>query len=88
MDWSLHQAFTVPVLAQLTERQKQIFAALSTEWKSAQQLASDAGFTTHAPHESARKYANQLARIHFAEKGGTRARPMWRQPHIVRSIVK
>lgn len=88
MEWNRPGAFSAPLPTRLTTRQRQIFSALTAEWKCARQLASDAGIVTSSPHESARIYANQLVRMHFAEKGGTHAHPFWRQPHIVRTIVK
>jgi len=88
MDWSPNRAFTGPGLTRLTTRQWQIFSVMTPEWKTALQLAADAGLTTSSPEESASKYANQLVKIHFAEKGGTRMQPVWRLSIVFQGLVK
>lgn len=69
-------------------RQRQVLSILTGEWKTAEQLALDAGFATHSPRDTASKYANQLAKLDLAEKSGDRTSAAWRRSANLRSVVK
>ncbi len=61
---------------------------LTAEWKTARQIASDAGMTAAWARATAAKYANQLVKLDLAEKGGPYHSPVWRHPSAFRTLLR
>jgi hypothetical protein len=70
-------------MGDLTTRQKQVFTALGNAPLSAGQIANMADIRTRSPRETASKYADQLVRLGFAVKGGSRTFPTWTRRHAL-----
>lgn len=67
----------------LTERQRQVLDVLSSDWRSAWEIANAAKITTSSPSETASKFADQLVKLALAEKGGQRSAPTWRRKIVL-----
>lgn len=76
---NLSQPEADAAIAKLTLRQRQVYDALTNNFKSGSQIAQDAKIFTYSPAETASKFAIQLTKLGLAEKGGTRSAPRWRR---------
>lgn len=88
MDRDHDQVSALKAPPRLTNSQWQIFTALTGEWKTARQIASDAGIATPYANEGAARLANQLVRLGLAEKDHAHRLPVWRHSATMRSLVR
>lgn len=84
----LQPAFTAANVSRLTQPQQRILTILTSEWKTAAQIASDVGMTAAWAPAAAAKYANQLVRLDLAEKGGSHRQPVWRHSPPFRTLLR
>ena len=79
MGAGLQRAFAATAISRLTDRQRQVYDALTHDWLSALEIADKAQIKTYSGRETAAKFAIQLTKLGLAEKGGTRSQPVWRR---------
>lgn len=63
----------------LTQRQQQVYDALTDAFSNGYRIAERAGITTSSPRETAAKFCIQLVDLGLAEKGGSPQFPEWRR---------